>query len=113
MDGKKIMMTGLNEAYFLRASKKTSRLIRFPDGVSRHITLSEWQWEVFDRLIKYKNWQVGELAREAYNLTVDLCNHQERFEEELRYAFEAFIKDNMYFVMSEDDKNWTSSNERF
>jgi hypothetical protein len=37
-------------AQSLRAAKATStRLLRFPDGVTRHITLEGWRWAVFDR----------------------------------------------------------------
>jgi hypothetical protein len=39
-----------NLAESLRTAKtETSRLLRFPDGVMRHIVLPGWLWAVFDR----------------------------------------------------------------
>ena len=31
------------------ATKSTTRLVTFPDGITRHITLPGWQWSVLDR----------------------------------------------------------------
>ncbi len=39
---------GISEAR-RSAAKPSTRLIAFPDGVTRHITLPSWQWAVFDR----------------------------------------------------------------
>ena len=39
-----------NLAESLKTAKtETSRLLRFPDGVMRHIVLPGWLWAVFDR----------------------------------------------------------------
>jgi hypothetical protein len=43
-----ISTKGLVES--LTAAKVSStRLLRFPDGVTRHITMDGWRWAVFDR----------------------------------------------------------------
>jgi|SRR5215471_18681927 len=31
------------------AKKPVTRLLRFPDGITRHVTLPAWKWAVFDR----------------------------------------------------------------
>lgn len=42
-------MTGADEADYLSIIGLQSRTVMFPDGLERHITLSNWEWEVFDR----------------------------------------------------------------
>src|SRR5690242_12840778 len=45
----KITMTGADEADYRHITGMQSRTITFPDGLSRHITLTNWEWEVYDR----------------------------------------------------------------
>lgn len=42
-------MTGADEADYRHITGMQSRTITFPDGLPRHITLTNWEWEVFDR----------------------------------------------------------------
>lgn len=34
----------------LAATGRDARLLVFPDGITRHITLSAWEWQVFDAI---------------------------------------------------------------
>lgn len=111
MGGTKITMTGADEAHYLSASKKSSRLIRFPDGVSRHITLSKWHWEVLDRLHKDKGWNRNTIPEAAYEHALDGDTYPDDFEKQIRLSFKLILKCAMPDVMSE--KDWTVSNERF
>lgn len=49
MSGVKIEMTGADGAEYHSIVGLQSRLVVFPDGITRHITLNNWHWEVFDR----------------------------------------------------------------
>lgn len=42
-------MAGIVESRYRTESGLQSRIIIFPDGLARHITLSGWQWDVYDR----------------------------------------------------------------
>jgi hypothetical protein len=50
MGATKITMTGADEAHYRDAMASLTRVIPFPDGVTRHITLTKRQWQVFDEL---------------------------------------------------------------
>ena len=43
-----ITLNGLGDSR-LRARKPVTRLVEFPDGLTRHITLPGWKWAVLDR----------------------------------------------------------------
>lgn len=43
-----ITLNGLGDSR-LRARKSITRLVEFPDGITRHITLPGWKWAVLDR----------------------------------------------------------------
>jgi hypothetical protein len=81
-----ITLHGINEARN-EATRTTARLIEFPDGISRHITLPGWQWAVLDRFDSEGSFTsatriieiVFETARE------DLNCPEESFEQKLRY----------------------------
>lgn len=90
MSGTKITITGADEAHYLSASKETSRLIRFPDGISRHITLSNWHWEVLDRLHK-KGWAEHDLPKLAYENALEGITYPDDFEKQIRLNFRGFL----------------------
>lgn len=48
MQEKIINLDGLGDSR-LRARKPVTRLVEFPDGITRHITLPGWKWAVLDR----------------------------------------------------------------
>ena len=45
-------MARISETNYRNVIGFQSRIILFPDGVARHITLSNWEWEVYDRTHK-------------------------------------------------------------
>jgi hypothetical protein len=50
MTGMRITMVGGDSAHRRAVTGLQSRLISFPDGFTRHITLTNWEWDVFDRV---------------------------------------------------------------
>lgn len=63
----RIEMTGADEAHYRSAMERQSRAIVFPDGLSRHVTLTNWQWEAFDRAQEQvgSTWLVTAIYRHA------------------------------------------------
>lgn len=110
MSGTKITLTGADEAHYLSASKETSRLIRFPDGISRHITLTNWHWEVLDRVHK-NGWARHEIPKLVYEHATEFATNSIDFEEQIRDSFKRILKAAMPDVMTEE--KWNISNERF
>jgi hypothetical protein len=108
MGGKKITLTGADEAHFLKASKKLSRLIRFPDGV-RHITLTKWQWEVFDEMIAHEIWH--DLPAVAYEHALEGVTYPDDFEKQIRLSLRLFINNNMPEAMSKG--GWQTCNDKY
>jgi hypothetical protein len=45
-------MARITETNYRNVIGFQSRIILFPDGVARHITLSKWEWGVYDRTHK-------------------------------------------------------------
>src|SRR5437868_6147367 len=103
MSGKKITLTGADEANYLKNSKKNSRLLPFPDGISRHITLSNWHWEVLDRLYD-KGWTIDEIPSLAYEHALKFITTPNEFENEIRDSFKRILKAAMPDVMTESDR---------
>ena len=69
------------------ATQTSTRLITFPDGLTRHITLPGWQWAVLDRFDRdgslVSGARIVALAFEAAQC--DPNYPEEPFEEKLRY----------------------------
>jgi hypothetical protein len=71
---KKLVLTGADEASYLTAHKQQSRLVAFPDGLVRHITLSAWQWNTLDWLERDIAFRApGSTAADAYDSTALWC----------------------------------------
>jgi hypothetical protein len=47
---KRLVLTGGDEESYRATTRLSSRLIAFPDGLTRHITLRDWEWNVYDWL---------------------------------------------------------------
>ena len=62
MSGTKVMMTGADEAEYLANIALSSRIMDFPDGVRRHITLRDCYWKALDRLQNQRGWPISEMA---------------------------------------------------
>jgi hypothetical protein len=113
MGGKKLTITGGDEAHYLKASRKSSRLVRFPDGLIRHITLRGWEWEVFDRIQKKRTgWPQYQIAGIAFEHALDGIMYPDDFEKQLRFSFSLAIEANMADVMKQDGE-WMVANQRF
>jgi hypothetical protein len=66
MSGTKITMTGADSADYQSMVGLQSRVVVFPDGGARHITLTNREWNVADWLEEEMGWWPGDLAEEAY-----------------------------------------------
>ena len=86
MDEEIITPEGITEAR-LSAAKQSARLITFPDGVTRHITLPGWQWAVLDRFDREDSFTSAARIIEIIFETAkeDSRYPEESFEEKLRY----------------------------
>lgn len=91
-------MTGGDEAHRLASSALASRLVSFPDGIARHITLSNWHWEALDRL--RTTWPDYDLTGMAFERAQKYSKEPHIFEDELRDRIRGMIKAAMPDVMS-------------
>ena len=75
------------------AVRSITRLIRFPDGMTRHITLPGWQWAVFDRYDRANSVlgseQVVQFAFEAAEADSDPSTVP--FEQKVRHHLSVFL----------------------
>ena len=85
-------MTGADEAHYLNAVGLSSRVVWFPDGVSRHLTLRNSQWDVLDRLSKNMGWPQSDIPELAFQLAKEFCTDPAVFEQELRDSFARVLK---------------------
>jgi hypothetical protein len=86
MDEKIITPKGIDQAS-KNAKQSKTRLIKFPDGIIRHITLPGWKWAVLDRFdrdhVLLSSAKIIALAFEA--ALADKRYPEETFEETLRH----------------------------
>ena len=69
------------------ATKSTTRLVTFPDGITRHITLPGWQWAVLDRFDRDGSVvSAARIVEMAFESAQEDSNcPEEPFEQKLRY----------------------------
>ena len=103
MTGTKITMTGADEAHYESAIGLSSRVVQFPDGVTRHLTLKNAQWDILDRLCKDRDWPESAIPEMAFRLAREYCSEPEQFEQELREFFVRFLRVNAAHAMRVDD----------
>jgi hypothetical protein len=86
MDEKIITPEGLKKARE-EARKPATRLIKFPDGITRHITLPGWKWAVLDRFERDDiTLSVAQVISHAFKMALaDKRYPDEPFEETLRH----------------------------
>ena len=84
-------MTGADEAQYLAATQAASRLVMFPDGLARHITLKHCHWQLFDWLRTEKRWTEEAFAEGVFQAATEFCKDPERFEEQIRRSFSMFM----------------------
>lgn len=99
------------KARYLSTVRQSSRILSFPDGRKRFITLKNWHWEVFDRLKAEKGWRNRELENSVYQVAIR--HHSDKgqdFEDFLRQGILYLIKINMAYVMTEEG-DWLGCND--
>jgi ADP-heptose:LPS heptosyltransferase len=86
MDEKIITPDGIRQARET-AKRSNTRLIEFPDGITRHITLPGWQWAALDRFeredVLFSSEKIIAFAFEAAQ--ADKRYPDEPFEETIRH----------------------------
>jgi hypothetical protein len=103
MSRTKITLIGGDGAHYQAISGIRSRLIRFPDGITRHITLRNWQWEVADRVQRKNGWFGVGLAALAFEHASELCSDPAFFDSQLRRSLASFLRVNMTRCMDYHD----------
>ncbi len=90
-------MIGADESRYLAISQLASRLVTFPDGVSRHLTLSRWHWEALDRLQSERGWTPYDAPETALEHAETFCSRRQpaAFEAQLRRSFRLMIEAGM------------------
>lgn len=68
MAGSKITVIGGDAFHYREATGQISRLIRFTDGLSRLICLTDWQWKVYDRWPALLGFHQDQLLAEALDI---------------------------------------------
>ena len=118
-------MIGIDEAHFRFITATASRLVDFPDNLSRHITLTNWEWQVADWVEAAQGYGKGVLAECAYEHALEscdaavlriiqppecklpdssarlqpLCENREDITGQARRAFEAQIRESFRFII--------------
>lgn len=84
----------------LRVAKThATRLIAFPDGITRHITLPGWQWAVLDRFDRPNSFVTADGWLElAFEATQNDTRHPDQpFEAKLRYFLSIYLEEGVCF----------------
>lgn len=96
---------------YLATIRQSSRILSFPDSRKRLITLTNWQWEVFDKLQIEKGWHKREFENTVYRVAIKHYPNQEQdFENFLRKGISYLIKINMAYVMKQEG-DWSVIND--
>ena len=103
MTGTRITLTGIDSAHFLNATGLSSRLICFPDGINRHVTLTNWEWEVVDWHTVVEGRPQDALPELAYQHATEFCKDPSQFEEQIRRSFSAIIREGMRHRLGLED----------
>ena len=105
--------TGGDDAAIKAALQSASRIITFPDGKARHITLESRYWTVFDKLQSEKGWPPDELPALAFQGASDFFQGSDEFEDKLRWGFRYLLKLNMGYVMTSEGDCSASNDDHF
>lgn len=92
-----ITMTGADGAHYQKSMAVTSRLVRFPDGITRLINLTGWEWETFVLWPEKTGWYSDRLLEESLEIAGILRDEDgsTTFEEDVRQAFVALLRGQM------------------
>ena len=110
-----IRMTGADSAHYREAARRTSRLVLFPDGVSRLINLTGWQWDVLADWHGRTGWYRERLLEQALQIArlVGEAHGADEFELDVRIALVAMIEGSKRdcLPVSLDPANQNETNE--
>jgi hypothetical protein len=89
----RITLTGADPLGYRDTLALSSRLLRFPDGVTRLITLTGWQWTVFDQWPGRTGCFAFRLLEQALTIaaTLQAENGDARFEENVHSALTELV----------------------
>lgn len=87
----KIEMDGINKEERVHMRARASRVIEFPDGLTRHVTLRNWHWVSLDWLINDRKWEKSRIPGSAFNLAQEWASGSGDLETEIRMAMELLI----------------------
>ena len=85
-----ITLTGADTAHRAAATATASRMVLFPDGMTRHIALTGRQWEVFDQW-QQDGWPMPPLIIQMVDDVTARCGFETDRENEVRLALERLI----------------------
>lgn len=72
---RRLVLTGADEESYRAATTLSARAIPFPGGALRFITLSAWQWQVYDWLeARFGSATKGQTADEAHRWALNSCD---------------------------------------
>lgn len=74
------------------ALAKTSRLISFPDGIARVVTLEQRHWDALDRLHEREIWPADEPATSVLEHVHTCTSDSVQLESQIRYWFKLTIQ---------------------
>ena len=79
-----ITMEGADALHRHRIRRKQARVLLFPDGIKRVISMSVWHWETFDRLKEEMWFTDEEFAACAFFGAKEFAKPGSDFEQEIR-----------------------------
>lgn len=108
-----ISIQGADSAHYRDIAASESHVIRFPDGITRLITMPRWYWRTMHWLVSDSVFTYEDFIEQGYQLAVDYYNSQHSpFETELRNCFELIIRQG-YAVELEDRRPLANENSSF
>lgn len=105
----KIDLQGADSASRAALRRTESRLIRFPDGIERIVTLTRWHWQALETLVERQCLWHCDVPRASYDNAAEF--HEALglpFEEYLHVAFARFIE---FAMKAENEEARGAANE--
>lgn len=104
-------MVGADEAHYQAIAGRSSRVITFPDGKPRLITLKKRYWDVLDMMHTKKGFPKNHIPLLAWQgVTHFDCPSAPNFDDKLRWMFSHLLRLNMSYVMKKNGV-WETANE--
>lgn len=97
MDQISLDLQGADSAHYEAISRLESRLIDYPDGVRRLITLKSWYWQTLDQMEAEYGISGAVIASLTYDVALRWSERDgTSLEDELRRSFEISIRQCIY-----------------